>query len=106
MNKFARFSGTPDANERDIIDELERRGALVVVIDRPTDLVVGHNGTWTFCEIKTSPRARVRKSQKSFMQRCANKGLPCVLIDHIDDIDAWWPELPLSDDALATLMFS
>ncbi len=91
MNRYARKTGQPDENEAEIIRELQDRGALVVVIDRPTDLVVGYRGTWTFAEIKSKPGAPVRKSQQSFLNRCAIQGLPCVLIDHLDDVDVWWP---------------
>ncbi len=91
MNKHARFSGTPDSNEREIIQALQDRGALVVVIDRPTDLVVGYNGTWTFAEVKSSPKARIRKSQQTFLNRCAIQGLPCVLVRDLADLENWWP---------------
>ena len=93
MNKFARFSGTPDSNEREVIIELEQRGALVVVIDRPTDLVVGYAGRWVFVEVKSSPRAKLRKSQKSFLQRAANQGLPSCVIRSMADIDQYFPEV-------------
>ena len=93
MNKFARFSGTPDANERPIIDELQQRGALVVVIDRPVDLVVGYAGRWVLVEIKNGPKAKVRKSQKSFLQRAALLGLPAVIMTDLDDCDRFFPEV-------------
>lgn len=91
MNKFARFSGTPDANEREIIRELQDRGATVVVIDRPTDLVVGYLGRWTFVEVKASPSASIRKGQQAFLNRCAIQGLPAVIMDHLDDCDRYFP---------------
>ena len=98
MNKFARFSGTPDANEREIIRELQDRGATVVVIDRPTDLVVGYLGRWTFVEVKVSRRARIRKGQQAFLNRCAIQGLPAVIMDHLDDCDRYFP-IQLESDA-------
>ncbi len=93
MNKFARFSGTPDANEREIVKELQQRGALVVVLDRPLDLVVGYAGRWVMVEIKSSPKARVRKVQKSFLQRAALLGLPAVIMTNLDDCDRFFPEV-------------
>lgn len=92
MNKHARFSGTPDANEREIIQALQDRGAFVVVIDRPVDLVVGFAGRWIFVEVKSTPKAKLRKSQKSFLQRCANQGLPSCVLRSIADIDLYFPE--------------
>ena len=92
MNKFARWSGTPDANEREIIDELERRGALVLVIDRPVDLVVGYLGTWVLVEIKSGPKSRIRPGQKALIDRCDLAGLPCLIMDHLDDCDRFFPE--------------
>ncbi len=93
MNKHARFSGTPDSNEREIIQALQDRGAVVIVIDRPVDLVVGYLGTWVFAEVKASRKARIRKSQQSFLNRCAVQGLPCVLVYDLADVDQWWPVL-------------
>ena len=93
MNKFARFSGTPDANEKEIISELERRGAMVIVIDRPVDLVVGYLGVWVFVEIKNGPRARLRKSQKSFLQQATAQGLPVLVMTDLDDCDTFFPEI-------------
>jgi hypothetical protein len=92
MTYFKRkWSSHRDANEADIINELQDRGAIVVVIDAPCDIVVGYRGTWTFVEIKSHAKARVRPGQKSFIQRCAIARLPCVLIDDLDDVDTWWP---------------
>ena len=93
MNKHARFSGTPDANEREIIQALQDRGAFVIVIDRPVDLVVGFAGRWVFVEVKFGPKAKLRKSQKSFLQRCATRSLPSCVLRSIADIDHYFPEV-------------
>ncbi len=89
-----KWSAHRDTNEADIINELQDRGAVVIVIDAPTDLVVGYKGNWTFVEIKSGPKAKIRKGQRDFMLRCAAEGLPCVLVDHLDDVDNWWPSDP------------
>ncbi len=101
MNKFARWSGTPDANEQQIIDELRDRGAFVIVIDRPVDLVVGYLGTWTLVEIKSGPKARIRPGQRALIDRCLAADLPCLIMDHLDDCDQFFPVSP--ESALARL---
>ena len=80
-----------DANEPEIIRELQDRGATVVMIDYPVDLVVGYRGTWTFCEIKNGPHSPLKPGQKQFLADCANLGLPAVLVDDLDDVDTFWP---------------
>ena len=67
MNRYARRTGSADVNEHEIIRELQDRGATVIVIDRPVDLVVGYLGVWTFVEVKASPTATVRGSQQTFL---------------------------------------
>ena len=39
-NRFARQTGTPDANQASIIEALEKIGCVVYDIDKPVDLLV------------------------------------------------------------------
>ncbi len=94
MNRFARQTGTKDANHDVIVRELRDRGCTVVELERPVDIVIGRLGVWTFCEIKTGPGAEVKPTQSSFLAECHSKGLPCILIDDLDDVDAWFPMVP------------
>jgi len=91
VNKFARRTGLPDANERTIIRELEDRGAVVIVLDRPVDLLVGYRGVWTVLEIKNGAKARVRLQQEQFLIEMTERGLPNDLIYDLDQIDELFP---------------
>lgn len=93
MNRFAKRTGTPDANAAVIVKELKDRGATVVELERPVDLVIGYGGVWTFAEVKVGPKANIRESQSDFLKECRAKGLPCILIDDLDDVDNWFPVL-------------
>ena len=90
-NRYARRTGTPDANEAAIISELQARGATVLVLDQPVDLVVGYRGRWVLVEIKAGPKARIKKTQTEFMARCLLQSLPCYLIDDIANLDDFFP---------------
>lgn len=70
---------------------------MVVELERPVDLVIGYNGAWTFAEVKVSPRANIRPSQSTFLKSCRAKGLACILIDDLDDVDNWFPLVPGKD---------
>ena len=91
MNRFARRTGSADAVESIIVRELQDRGAIVVIVDRPLDLLVGYRGRWTFCEVKTGPGATIRKSQQDFLARCRMHDLPAVILDDLDDVDVFFP---------------
>jgi hypothetical protein len=90
-NRYARRTGTPDANESAIVTKLQDRGAIVLVLDRPVDLVVGYRGRWVLVEVKAGPKARIKKAQKDFIARCLLQSLPCYLIDDIADLDVFFP---------------
>ena len=87
MNRFERRTGQADSNEAEIIAALQDRGAIVLVLDRPVDLVVGFDGRWVLLEVKSSPKAKIRDSQSRFLARCLAENLPCYLVDSIKDLD-------------------
>lgn len=83
-----------DANEPDIIRELQDRGAVVIQLDTPVDLVVGYRGTWTLVEIKNGPKAPFKPGQIEFLEDCRRRGLPVAIVDDLDDVDTLWPIPP------------
>lgn len=80
-----------DANQSEIISYLRERGALVVPIGRPVDLLVGIDGIWVLMEVKVSPKAKIQKSQKEFLNQCAIAGVPCYLIHDVEQLDFFFP---------------
>ncbi len=80
-----------DANQAEIVRELRDRGAIVVEIERPVDLLVGYNGSWCLVEVKDGPKAKIRPSQQAFLDQCKQHQVACILIDHLDDVDYWFP---------------
>ena len=91
MNRFERQTGRADANEAAIVEALQDRGAIVLVLDRPVDLLVGYQGRWVLVEVKDGPKANIRESQSKFLARCLAETLPCYLIDSIDNLDTFFP---------------
>ena len=83
-----------DGNEPAIMRELLDRGALVIQLDHPVDLLIGYLGEWTLAEIKASPKAPFRLSQIRFLDQCEIRGLRAVAMDHIDDVDTYFPIPP------------
>jgi len=59
---LARYAKRRDANERPIIEAMERVGAEVWVTDRPADLLVWFRGQWHVLEAKVA-RGRLSKLQ-------------------------------------------
>jgi hypothetical protein len=80
-----------DANQSVIVRELRDRGALVVILGQPVDLLVGYNGIWCLVEVKASARSNIRPSQRAFLDQCRKFGVPCILMDDLDDVDYWFP---------------
>ena len=91
MNRFERRTGSADSNEAEIVEALQNRGATVLVLDRPVDLVVGYAGRWVLVEVKSSPSASIRAGQSKFLERCLLNTLPCYLISDIKEIDEFFP---------------
>ena len=88
-----------DANQAEIVAELRDRGALVVILGQPVDLLVGYRGSWCLCELKSSPKAKIQPSQQRFLDQCTDHNVPCFLLDHLDDVEYFFPLLlPDSED--------
>lgn len=67
-NRFARQTGTPDANQASIIEALEKIGCVVYDIDKPVDLLVEFRGLWILMEVKTK-KGKLEDSQKRFFSK-------------------------------------
>jgi len=80
-----------DANEAEIVAELRDRGALVVRIGQPVDLLVGYRGNWVLVEVKSSPKAKIQPGQQRFLDQCKDHQVACILVDHLDDVEYWFP---------------
>ena len=96
-----RHDAKVDANQAVIVRELRDRGALVVILGQPVDLLVGYNGVWCLVEVKASPRSNIRPSQRAFLDQCQKFGVPCILMDDLDDVDYWFP-LPTPGEDTST----
>lgn len=81
-----------DANQPEIVAALRERGAYVVEIEHPVDLLVGYNGFWVLVEVKSGPKAKIRPSQQAFADQCQDKGLGCIFLKSLGDVDYWFPE--------------
>ena len=67
-NRFARQTGTPDANQSEIVEALEKIGCVVYDIDKPVDLLVQFRGIWIVLEVKTK-KGKLEDSQKRFFEK-------------------------------------
>ncbi len=81
-----------DANQPEIVAALRARGAYVVEIEHPVDLLVGWQGSWVLVEVKSSRRAKIRPSQKAFVDQVNSQNLPAIIIFGKKDLDNWFPE--------------
>ena len=68
VNRFARQTGTPDANQASIVEALEKIGCTVYDIDKPVDLLVEFRGLWCVLEVKTK-KGKLEKSQERFFEK-------------------------------------
>lgn len=80
---FNRYAKRVDANQAQIISALESAHALVEVIDRPVDLLVGFAGRFMLMEVK-NPNSRYGKAglnqgQKRFFEQW--EGYPLAQVD-------------------------
>ena len=81
-----------DANQPEIVAALRERGAYVVEIEHPVDLLVGYAGAWCLVEVKSGPKARIRPSQKAFVEQVQAQNLPAIIIFDKKDLDYWFPK--------------
>lgn len=90
--KYKGHNPKVDANQAEIVRELRDRGALVVILGQPVDLLVGWQGGWSLVEVKSSPRAKIQPSQKDFLSQCEKANVPMFLISSLEDVEYWFPE--------------
>ena len=83
--RFARQTGTPDANQAEIIAALEKIGCKVYDIDKPVDLLVEFRGLWVLLEVKTI-KGKLEKSQKEFFRKV--RGPAFIVRSHEEAITA------------------
>jgi len=83
-----------DANQPDVVRALRERGAYVVEIEHPLDLLVGYAGAWCLVEVKSSPKAKIRPSQQAFVDQVQAQNLPAIFIYSPDDVDIFFPCRP------------
>lgn len=67
-NRFARQTGTPDANQAGIVTALEKIGCKVYDIDKPVDLLCEFRGLWILLEVKTKT-GKLQPSQERFFEK-------------------------------------
>lgn len=81
---LARHAKRRDSNEKAIVTALERAGALVLRLDVPCDLLVGHRSTWRLLEVKDGekpPSARMLTGMQAlFAQDCQGHKLPFAVV--------------------------
>ena len=100
-----------DANQPEIVAALRERGAYVVEIEHPLDLLVGYNGNWILVEVKDGQKAKIRPSQQSFVDQVVAQNLPAIFIRSLHELDYWFPKtselgkntVMLSDNSSAPL---
>jgi len=100
-----------DANQAEIVAALRERGAYVVEIEHPVDLLVGYDSAWWLVEVKSSPKAKIRPSQQAFVDQVNAQNLPAIIIFDKKDLDNWFPKtseldkntVMLSDNSSAAL---
>ena len=83
-NRFARQTGTPDANQASIVEALEKIGCKVYDIDKPVDLLVEFRGIWIVLEVKTK-KGKLEKSQKYFFEKVK---APAFIVRNIEEATA------------------
>ena len=84
--KYRAHNAATDQNQPEIVKALRDRGALVVVLGQPVDLLVGWQGKWFLAEVKSSRSAKVQPKQKEFLEQCANHAVPLLWLYSVDDV--------------------
>jgi len=84
-NRFARQTGTPDANQASIVEALLKIGCKVYDIDKPVDLLVEFRGLWIVLEVKTK-KGKLEDSQKRFFEKV--KGPAFIVRSHEEAVAA------------------
>jgi Holliday junction resolvase len=75
-----------DRNERQLIDGLQKAGAVVHRISGTglPDLLVGYRKRWILLEVK-SPKGKLEPAQVLFHQAAQALGLPCHIVHTFED---------------------
>ena len=78
-----RYALRVDQNQTQVISALEAAGALVEVIGKPTDLLVGINGKLALFEVKDGAKMPSQRKKTPLQQRFFEKyaGYPICLVD-------------------------
>lgn len=74
---LARFAKRKDANQRPIVEALERVGAEVWITDRPADLLIWFRQAWHVLEVK-SARGRLTSLQSGEREKGLARGIKTV----------------------------
>lgn len=90
--KYRSHNAATDANQPEIVKALRDRGALVVILGTPVDLLVGYREAWVLAEVKSSRRAKVQQSQKDFLEQAQKHHVPMVFLHDQHDVDYWFPD--------------
>ena len=72
-----------DLNSGEIIEALRKMGCLVVVIGRPTDLLVGVSPWWFVAECKQG-KGKYTEDQQQFLKDCETFNLPFLTLRSVD----------------------
>ena len=63
------FKAKRDESEKDIVKALRAAGATVYLMDKPLDLLVGHNGATFLAEVKNPDKAsKLNDKQAKFVK--------------------------------------
>ena len=89
--KYKGHNPRVDANQPVIVKELRQRGAMVIVIGQPVDLLVGYKEQWALVELKSGKKGKVTPKQQDFLEQCAGHNVPCFILDDLDDVETFFP---------------
>lgn len=83
VNRFARSTGTADANQKLIVESLEKIGCKVWDMEKPVDLLVEFRGLFIAIEVKTE-KGTLTPAQEKFFRK--TKGPAFIVRDHVEAI--------------------
>jgi hypothetical protein len=85
-----RFANKRDISEPAIVELLRAAGCTVVLMDKPTDLLIGYRGKTAIAECKTG-KGKLTKDQKDFL--ASWRGSPVIILrtpaDAIETLKQW-----------------
>lgn len=84
---YARYARKVDTTQETIVVELRARGYIVIIIGRPTDLLIRHhswpNNIWRLLECKSpsgkAQQLRLRKDQEEQRKFCETHKVPYAI---------------------------